>query len=252
MRTDVPTNRTNQRLWFLVLAVAIIATAAGTFAIVSLTSDRDAAQVEAKDANSEKRQVTEPAKDLANSVSKVCRAGGEDAQVLREAGLCGKASVTKEAVDDATGTTKQDQRPPAYRYLTLTDAELGPFARGFFTRYCAAGDRCQGDDGKTTRVTQAQIDAAVAQQLPSALEQACGGPCKGATGDTGTKGDTGDTGSQGPAGKDADPTPVAVAVANFTCSGGLSPVTYTLVFTDGHTEDHTCGELPPVEPTPTP
>lgn len=64
----------------------------------------------------------------------------------------------------------------------------------------------------------------------------------------GPQGPAGADGSPGKDGKDGSP---GRGIASIVCTGGLTPITFTFTYTDGTTETVTCGQLEPVEPTPT-
>lgn len=91
--------------------------------------------------------------------------------------------------------------------------------------------------------------------LPGAPGQSVVGP----PGDVGPSGATGPSGSAGKDGKDGTPgadgstgSPGADGrgITSLACSGPAAPITFTVTYSDGSTQDFSCGSV--VEPEPTP
>lgn len=94
----------------------------------------------------------------------------------------------------------------------------------------------------------AQIQVAVAQALPQALRDACGGTCAPAKPKDGVNGKDGaastvpgPTGATGPQGEKGDSAPT---VTDIQCSGGMAPQSFTFYFSDGTAETVDCVFLP--------
>lgn len=93
--------------------------------------------------------------------------------------------------------------------------------------------------------------------LPGAPGQSVVGP-PGATGKDGATGPAGPTGSAGKDGKDGGPGADGApgsngadgrGVTSLACSGAVAPITFTVTFSDGSSQDFSCGSA--VEPEPT-
>lgn len=96
------TRKPNQRLWLAVLALAIIASAAGTIAIQQAFDGRDTAQTETAVAKATTKQVGKTGRDLANEVLSACAGSSKSAKELRSRGLCGQATDTKQQIAQST------------------------------------------------------------------------------------------------------------------------------------------------------
>lgn len=219
MSTDAP--RSNRRLWYAIIVLAIIAASTGSYAIVNVTSQRDHAVSRAtvqtkakKKAEATTQVVKDSGRDLADQVLAACAGTGKEAKALRAAALCGQATQTK------TEITKAAPSIPG-----------------------ATGARGPGP-------TFAQVLEAVRQLIDGAVLNACGGSCNGTDGkDSTVAGPKGDT-VTGPAGKDgkdgADstvPGPVGPAGADGKDGRGITDATcsddgrWTVLYTDGTTSD---------------
>jgi hypothetical protein len=100
-------------------------------------------------------------------------------------------------------------------------------------------DGADGEDGRDSTVPGPQGPGATDEQVAAQVAAYCSArnDCTPPTPKDGTNGKDGEPGR---------------GIASIGCTSGLTPQTYTVVYTDGTTQDFTCGELPPIEPTPTP
>lgn len=162
---------------------------------------------------------------LAQRVLQACRdeVSDPDTNALRDAGLCDRAKAAKDKVEDKT--------PKPDAQTLYIPGPQGP--RGF--------PGLGGDDGTDGSDGSDGNDSTTPG--PSGADSTVPGP-QGPAGATGAPGKDGTDGKDGQRGDDG------VSVTDVGCTGGLSPVTFTFTYSDGRTQSVTCGQLEPVEPTP--
>lgn len=91
--------------------------------------------------------------------------------------------------------------------------------------------------------------------LPGAPGRTVVGP-PGTTGPAGAEGEAGATGTSGKDGKDGavgDPGANGQdgrGISSLACAGAVAPITFTVTYTDGSTQEFSCGSPPEPEPTP--
>jgi hypothetical protein len=209
------------------------------------------------------KHVADAGQSLADEVLAACAAGGKQTKALSEAGLCGKASTTKKDISD---TVKDVPAVPAGSTTTIVRRETVPTGtivaivnsalRDAVVASCGT-DGCR--DGKNGADSQVPGPASTVPGPASTVP--------GPEGDTGPKGEKGDTPS--------DETVIALirrvlaenpptngvdgrGITSLACSATLGPITFTVTYTDGTTQQFSCGDAPidpdpePVEPKPAP
>lgn len=202
MSTDIV--RSNRRLWVAVLVLAIIASVAGTLAVLNATSQRDDAQTGEKEAKATTRVVGGKARDLANEVLSACAGDSKDARALRAAGLCGKASDTKTEVAQALPGAAGAPGPAGAAGSAGVAGQTGPPG--------TAGT--SGTDGTTGTTGGAGPTGA-----------------SGPPGPAGTDGKDGSDGQTGPQGPQGDP---GRSIDNAVCGDDGR---WTITYSDGTTSD---------------
>lgn len=229
---------TERRLWLIVASLIVVATLGWAGAVYYFYDSREEQSDRADNAEEATEAIAGPAATLAERVQAACRGDVPDADVeaLEKAGYCAAADETEEAIEDAP---------------TVLAGERGP-----------AGPP----------PSFASVLRAVAFELPAALEAACDGSCDGEDGQDGApgpagadgqdgapgadstvpgpQGERGATGPQGPAGKDGTNGANGRGIASMACTGGVTPMTITVTYTDGSSETIQCGALEPIEPAP--
>lgn len=181
-------------------------------------------------AEQEKDAIAGPALSLAEEVRTACavESNDPDRDALRAAGLCDSANATKRAIEDTPAAASD----PSTRYVPV------PGPRGFPG---LPGVGIDGEDGRNGRDgADSTIPGPAGAPGASGADSTVPGP-QGPAGPAGKDGTDGRNGTDGAPGR---------GLAAVTCTGGLTPITFTFTYSDGTTETVTCGELEPV-PTPT-
>lgn len=179
--------------------------------------------------------------DLASRVQEACRSGGDAAQELAKTNACEQADRTRETIQDAPiepNATAPSALPPLQtRYVPIPGptGKTGATGRAGRDGQDSTVPGPAGADGADSTVPgPGASDDQVAAQV--AAYCAARNDCTPPPAKDGAKGEPG-----------AD----APRIADIVCEGGLTPVTFTFVYSDGTTDTVTCGELEPI-PTPTP
>lgn len=193
------------------------------------------------------QQVADEGQSLADEVLAACAAGGKRARTMSAAGLCGKASSAKKNIDQ---TVKGTPSVPTSS-TTIVRRETVPIA--ILTGIVAGAvddallESCGTDgcrDGRDSKVPG-----------PTSTVPGPASTVPGPTGLTGPKGDTPSDETllalirrvfaENPPkdGADGDDGTDGRGIASVVCSGGIAPITFTLTYTDGSTDDFSCGGL---------
>jgi hypothetical protein len=250
MSTEQPTP--NRRLWIAVVVLALVASVAGGYAIQLRTAQRDDAQQEAATNAKGKVQVAGEGQMLANEVLAACRAGGDESAALSKAGLCGKASTAKENIDERVKDTPSSSSTTTtiVRRETVPMATLTTIVRAAIDEALVAS--CGADGCRDGR------DSTVPGPVSTVP-----GPASTVPGPRGPQGEKGDTPSddtilalirrllaENPP-KDGQDGRDGRGITSLACSATLGPITFTVTYTDGTTQEFSCGDAP-VDPDPDP
>lgn len=189
--------------------------------------------------------VVDAANPTIENLQRACE--GDSADDLAELGVdCEQAQVADEAIDDADAP-----RPPrngvdgADATLTQVLAATSRLLPDAIAEFCEPRNDCtppapeDGTDGTDgANATQEQVDNALTRLGPSLLAAFCSNNngCRGPAGTDGTDGES----VKGEPGR---------GISGLDCTGTLTPVEFTITYTDGTTSTVTCG--PGTEPDPT-
>lgn len=216
--------RTERRLWISIVGLTILLTALGVTCGYLWLEQREQTKV-AVDSG---EVVATEGDDLAAEVQAACAAGGKAAEALKGTRACDQADRTRKVIEDAPtsvqGPAGPAGPPPSFAtVVAAVEVELDDA----LARVC--GGSCNGADGGDGK------DGESVQGPPG---ESITGPA-GPAGPKGDRGEKGETGGQGAPGR---------SVVDVSCTGGLTPMTFTYTFDDGSTRTITCGSLEPVDP----
>lgn len=231
-------------LWLAVGFTIIISSAAFLNGYLNEKTEKESAQADKATAQVQAADAAGEGQLLADEVLQVCRAGGKEAKALSAAGLCGKASTTKENIDE----TVKDA-PASSSSTTIVRRETVPIATLTAIVSSAVDDAllasCGADgcrDGQDSTIPGPQGPASTVpgpQGEPGVPGQ------QGATGPKGDTGPTGADGQPGPAGPQGEP---GRSITDAQCGDdGRWSITYS----DGATSDGGTCRAVDVLPAPT-
>lgn len=188
--------RRPRRLWAYFIVLAVLTAVLVPIGFRHFTNQAEDADRKAETEQAKTTTVGALGRDLSRQVTSLCKAGGEDGKVLKSAGLCIQANVTKDAIEKVTQTPSPSQA----KYIPPNPNDLKAYAIAAVADFCAVNN-CIGKDGKRgpkgepgDPATFEQVLTAVQQVIDQALLRVCGGSCDGkdgATGGTGPKGEPG-------------------------------------------------------------
>jgi hypothetical protein len=188
--------RSERRLWRYFAALALLTAVLVPVGFHYFQGQAEKSDDQAKESQKTARVVGALGKELSQEVLRACRAGGDDAKVLEDAGLCVQADVTKETIEKATPTP-----PVRTRFIPPDPTELQALIAQAVAR-CTTDGPCKPQKGEKGEAgpppTFEQVVLAVQQTIDAALTRVCGGDCKGEPGQSivgpkGPKGDKGDS-----------------------------------------------------------
>lgn len=241
--------RIGRRRPVLLIFLIVLIVALGVNAYIIRTGQLDDQKQDTTAAVQGQKVAADEGQSLADEVLSACAAGGDDASALSAAGLCGKATTTKENIDQSVRDTPS--APSSTTNTTIVRREVLPVStiidvireviNDVLVSSCGA-DGCR--DGKDSTVPGPQStvpgpsgaqggkgDTPSDETLLALIRRvfAANPPADGVNGTNGTNGR---------------------GIAALACSGGLTPMTFTVTYDDGTQQEFTCGEIP--IPTPTP
>lgn len=197
--TRSKTTREVKVLRVALIFALILGSIVGLWALqMSTAKDKDQAVTE-------KQEVENVARPLAQQVLELCATGGKAAQELINEGVCPTAQDAAEVVGitGPRGPAGAQGPPPSDEQVLRA-----------VTSFCTDTGACRGSDGRS--VTAAQVAAAVASYCNA------NGECRGPTGSSGVDGIDGVDGADGATGPQGPP-PTAEQIAaavDAYCGGG--------------------------------
>jgi hypothetical protein len=238
--------------WASVVVLIIIATVASLNGYTGERSDKESAQATAVDEQGQKKAVVSEAEILAQQATAACAgATGKTLETLKAAGLCRQADKTKDTIEKATN---DDLQTPAV--TGPSQSQVNAAVQSFLGRLDLTGEPgAAGNPGaRGPSPTSTQIAAAVAAYCST--RDSCRGAAgaagtAGADGSNGKDGKDGATGDRGPSGSDGAPGTNGVdgrGIASLVCSTTVAPITFNVTYTDGTSQEFTCGEAVAVDP----
>jgi hypothetical protein len=233
--------------WASVVVLIIIATVASLNGYTGERSDKESAQATAVDEQGQKKAVVSEAEILAQQATAACAgASGKTLDTLKAAGLCRQADKTKDTIEKATN---DDLKTPVV--TGPSQAQVNAAVQSFLGRLDLTGE--PGVDG----AAGARGPAPTSTQIAAAVTAYCStrDQCRGVAGVSGTNGTDGKdgkdgaAGDRGPAGTDGLPGANGTngadgrGIASLVCSTTSAPITFNVTYTDGTSQEFSCGEV---------